>query len=75
MTQPKIPVRAEMYVRNGEWNILVHAPDWIVSEVGSRAQRPGHKLWIHNYGGGMGQHSFLIGTIPIPKPKRWWRRG
>lgn len=61
-----ITVRAEMWTRDGEWQLLVHAPEWVVDDFakhGSMSRT--RRMHLHNWGGGQGSHSFLIGTMEM----------
>lgn len=67
----KIPVRAEMWTRQGEWQILVRAPEWIVDDFARHGSMSnGRRVWVHNFGGGVGGYSFLLGTVEVEAPTR-----
>ena len=71
MADEKIPVRAEMYRRKGEWNLLVRGPEWLVYDFARSASLSRTRsIWLHNYGGGMGGYSFLLGTMQMTGPTR-----
>lgn len=72
----KLTVRAQMWQRDGEWQLLVEAPEWVVMGFARRACRLNHRVWVHNYGGGRGQYSFLLGTQTISRSRRerWLRK-
>ncbi|SRR5258706_2714715 len=59
-----ISVRAEMYRRNGRWQILIRAPRWLISDVANQIMRERGMFVLANYGGGMdeGTHTMLLQT-------------
>ncbi len=70
-TESHIPVRAEMFRRKGEWNLLVRAPDWVVDDFARHGSMSnGRRVWVHNFGGGFDGYSFLLGTVEVEPPTR-----
>ncbi len=67
-----LPVKAEMWLRDGEWRLLVSGPEWLVYDFARHARvSPTRRIWMHNVGGGMGYYSFLLGTQELqPRSKR-----
>lgn len=66
-----IPVHAEIWMRGDEWNLLVRAPEWVVDSFAKRGSMSnGRRVWVHNFGGGAGGYSFLLGTVEVEPPTR-----
>lgn len=65
----RIAVRAEMWMDGGEWRLLVRAPEWVVGSFAQHGSRSSsRRVWLHNYGGGLGEYSFLLGTVEVQAP-------
>ncbi len=48
--------RVELWRRNGYWELLIHAPDWVVADLVKSVKDNGGAFTFGNYGGG----SFLL---------------
>ena len=66
-----LSVRAEMWMDQSEWKMLVRAPEWVVSSFAQHGSlSDGRRVWVHNFGGGIGGYSFLLGTVVVEAPTR-----